>query len=320
VLHSQSRTKRVAAAAAGGHPDIRAVLVSSLQERWRKCAAEVARCRQRCTEPAIHDLRVATRRLIATLDMLTAVMGEEETRRVRRDLKKLLKGFNRLRDVHIQVLAVRQFGRRFPVLRSFRASLAVQEHRLVREAGRQIGRLPMKEFDNRIARIQANLETVMSHPGMASAAEAAAVGTAAVAFARATRLRWEVTPSDPQTIHTLRVAFKKFRYTLEITERFLPHTRKPLFKLMNQYQTTLGEVQDAEVLLRNVQEFARGGGSTAHIALLQVVQHLVENRTEKIEEFMKQADRLSDFWEFGPHMTGPEKPAKSARRVSRIRR
>lgn len=316
----QSRTRRSDSPRGVKRPDVRTVLANALHDRWHTFASEVVRNARHCSEPSIHDLRVAARRVIATLDMLSTIVGVEEIRKVRRDLQKLLKGFNRLRDVHVQILAVRQFGRRFPVLRSFRTALVVQERRLVRDAGRQILRFPLRDLGNRAAAIQTGVETMLSHPGMIAAGEAAVAGKTGEAFARAVRLRWQVVPSDPRTIHKLRVAFKKFRYTLEITHRFQIMNGKALSKMMNRYQTALGEVQDAEVLLQSIQEFSRKGGSGAHMALLPVVQFLVQLRTEKIEMFMKQADTLSAFWVSGEPGYRAEKSGASTRSGGRIRR
>src|SRR5512135_1118097 len=74
-----------------------ATLVAALDGRWEKFLAELRRNRRRCTEPSIHDLRVATRRMIATLDVVGAVLPGGVPVQVRRKLKRLLKGFNELR-------------------------------------------------------------------------------------------------------------------------------------------------------------------------------------------------------------------------------
>ncbi|HEX2698114.1 MAG TPA: hypothetical protein VHM28_10430, partial [Anaerolineales bacterium] len=45
----------------------RALLLTSLDERWKTYRAQVKTCRKEFSEEAVHDLRVAARRLLAVL-------------------------------------------------------------------------------------------------------------------------------------------------------------------------------------------------------------------------------------------------------------
>src|SRR5512140_1716599 len=92
-----------------------ATLVAALDGRWEKFLAELRRNRRRCTEPSIHDLRVAARRMIATLDAMEAVWPGGATRDERRKLKGQLKNFDDLHNQHIQLLRIKALRGAYPV-------------------------------------------------------------------------------------------------------------------------------------------------------------------------------------------------------------
>lgn len=50
--------------------NIQTLLLDSLNTRWGKYKAELKICRQEFSEEAVHDFRVAARRLLAFLDLL----------------------------------------------------------------------------------------------------------------------------------------------------------------------------------------------------------------------------------------------------------
>jgi CHAD domain-containing protein len=279
--------------------DVSVLLQSSLQERWATFVRQIRRARRYCSEPAIHDLRVATRRLIAMLDILAPLLPEGRARTVRRRLKRLLKSFNELRDVHVQRIAVRGVVRQYPVLRYYRTTLVAVERRLVREGARRIAACALESLSREVAGIQTDLQTVFAASGMSDAGEWLVRGAAAAAYRRGVQCRWQATPSNPRSLHRLRVTFKKFRYTLEILYPLMPWVGNDMLKAMNAYQTALGEIQDAEVFLNSVREFARSAIVALPTSWLPVTQELAHRRNMRIEEFMKQADRLYEFWPGG---------------------
>lgn len=257
---------------------------------------QMRRGKRYCTEPAIHDLRVATRRLIAMLDILVPLLPDGRMRTVRRRLKKLLKSFNALRDVHVQRIAARETIRQYPVLRYYRSALIAAERRLVREGARSIAGYAIDSLSREIAGIQSELQNLFAVPGMNAAGEWLVRGVAGGTYRRIVQCRWEAVPSNVRSLHTLRVAFKKFRYTVEVLQQLMSWVGKDTLKAMNAYQTAMGEIQDAEVLLAGVREFARSASVALPISWVPVTQELAHRRSEKIEQFMKQADRLYEFW------------------------
>jgi CHAD domain-containing protein len=279
-----------------GFADPRVLLAGSLDERWNIFLHQLQRSRRHLSEPAIHDLRVATRRLLSLISMIDSVVADNNLEKVRRQLRRHLKAFNDLRDVHVQLLRVKTLTRRFPQLRSFSADLRVRERRLVSEAGREVRGIKILLLERLLAE---ELERTLHLFGDVStrvAGTAVLTGIGGRAFAAAVQRRQAVNPADPRSIHRFRVAFKKFRYTVEILRPQLRWIRKPLFRKMNTYQTAMGEIQDLEVLTASIKAYALRRGQMASLAYMPVYQHLAELRRRSVEEFLKGADQLYEFW------------------------
>jgi CHAD domain-containing protein len=269
--------------------------VAALDGRWAKFLAQLRRNRRRCTEPSIHDLRVATRRMIATLDAAGAILPGGAPLTVRRKLKRLLKGFNELRDLHIQLMHLRRLRTRFPVVQPFLSTLRLRERQLVREAAVSIAAMKTRPMEKEIARASDTLALVTTASEVEEASRAALLGVLAAAFVRAAGLRKRVAPGDPTTIHALRVAFKKFRYTVEVLAPLLPGFGKKQFKAMNAFQTRMGEIQDLGVVSAALMTTPPGRFRMMPASLLPVHQHLTQQRMDRIEQFVRHADELLTF-------------------------
>jgi CHAD domain-containing protein len=64
--------------------DAHTLLLDSLHTRWDKYKSELKTCRLEFSEAAVHDFRVAARRLLASLDLLRAVIRDPRIQKTRR--------------------------------------------------------------------------------------------------------------------------------------------------------------------------------------------------------------------------------------------
>jgi len=77
------------------------ILIRALDTRWRRLRKEWDRTRSKYSKDAVHDLRVAARRLIAVLDTLRSLVDDPEIEECRRRVKKSLGALSPLRDVQV---------------------------------------------------------------------------------------------------------------------------------------------------------------------------------------------------------------------------
>jgi CHAD domain-containing protein len=117
-----------------------------------------------------------------------------------------------------------------------------------------------------------------------------------IAFNRVVERKQAIDPTDSASIHGMRVAFKKFRYMVESLAPLLDGVRSKQLKAMNAFQGSMGDIQDAEVLLTNVLSFARTRGVESEAALARALEELSRRRTALIETFLRAADTLFTFW------------------------
>ena len=272
------------------------LLSQALEERRQQFFRQLARMRRRPTEPAIHDFRVALRRLIAALDLAGAVNSGCRITGVRRILRKGLKQFNALRDVHIGLLAMKGLSRTAPAVRSYVGSLRSRERVLLGRCMTYLRSMDVQEIERECAVVQQGLLVMSTEPAFDAAASPIAMGFLAEAFAKALHLKRAVTAADPASVHRLRVAFKKVRYAAEILAPLLPWMTRTRRKWMQSYQTLMGDVQDVEVMIAGVGRFAARQSMRNRVSVLPLQQELARQKRERVEAFMRRAGELEGFW------------------------
>jgi CHAD domain-containing protein len=276
--------------------DFRALMLNSLQNRWQSFRAELKRCRKKYSEEAVHDLRVATRRLISTLVLVDRIHPETNLRKARRALKKQLDTFGPLRDVQVQLLSIEKMLPLFPELQEFYDSLLKREHKLVQRLSVDLKAIKTGKIKARVARAAGQLETLLDTPVAQQEKRAEAIQAVEIAFNRVVDRKQAIDPRDSASIHRMRVAFKKFRYLAESLAPVLSYITSKQLKAMDAFQGSMGDIQDAEVLLTSVRTFASKRGTECEAALAHALGELLRRRTALIETFLGSAAILFTFW------------------------
>ncbi len=267
-----------------------AVLLDAFDTRWETYRAELKRCRAEFSEKAVHDLRVATRRFLAVFDVLRSLSPDPRIRKLRHLFKDQLDEFDELRDVQVMLAEVSEEIDVLPALAPFEAFLQKRERRLLRIGRKQVHDLKLGALSGRTAKVRKMLLAQDKFGRDVSTALLQAVDDV---YQTAKRRCGAVDPQQPSTFHRLRIAFKKFRYTLEIVHPVLPDFPLENLKLMHDYQSAMGNIQDAEVFLSTLAEFAEKHRSYDPSPV--AVEY--ERRHETlIAVFNSEIDALNRFW------------------------
>jgi hypothetical protein len=137
-----------------------------------------------------------------------------------------------------------------------------------------------------------------TRPGRGSGADASAAGSMLLSrLSRAVRKhrKGALDPSNPDALHRMRLAFKKYRYAWEVIEPLLPRAARNGGKRLHDFQTLLGAIHDCDVILADVRSFRNGClGEKAECALETAVRAL---RSEKFRNFERIAERATDLRE-----------------------
>jgi CHAD domain-containing protein len=285
-------------------------LAGSLKKQWKCYRKELKRCQRKFSETAIHDFRVETRRLLSGAELLGGFVSAGRLREVQCALKNNLDIFDDLRDAQVQLPALEEFLRRYTLARSFHAHLLKCEQRFAKKTRKRLRRVRTRRLAKLITGYRKAVEARL---GGCSARKAAAILLRCVdsAFRRTRRLRNGIDPRDTRTIHQTRVAFKKFRYMMEALAGYLPGVTDEYLERLHDYQTRMGEVQDAQVLLDALDKFL-GKKEIRAAARDQFRVELLRRRQQLIRIFLHAADQLLDFWP-------PETNAGSPRALKRRR-
>jgi CHAD domain-containing protein len=264
------------------------LITKSLDKRGRKYRQALNRARSDFSEDAVHDLRVATRRLLALLDLVRTIGADSPVRGLRRDLKAQLDSLDPLRDTQVMLKEVGEQIDALPSLVRFRADLAAREQKLLNRARKSIGEISFTEF----SRLVGGLSSLRAH---LSGAVHGGDPLAAIdgAYRKVVRRAGAVDQADPTSFHRLRVAFKKFRYGVEILYPLLPGYPRENLTAMDGYQTALGQIQDLVVLLAATEEFSAEDGA---FEVMPVRSHYEQRRDQAIEAFLGEKEEMARFW------------------------
>jgi CHAD domain-containing protein len=182
------------------------------------------------------------------------------------------------------------------VVRHYEVSLRKEERSLVRAVRAELRTIGRESLIRSIARVHTALSGFYSAPALSGAVRAMLAGRAASTFARVLLRRAELSPVNLRSVHRLRVAFKKFRYTVELARPVLPWADRERGRAMDGFQTAMGEIQDLEVLLAGIQRFAQHDARFGGRAFLPVLQFLGSVRTAKLTNFFRVAEDVQRFW------------------------
>lgn len=268
----------------------------TLYIRWDLYRARLDQCRKQPSVDSVHDLRVATRRLMALLLMLRSMRCSGcKADTFSRVLKRQLKSLGPLRDAHVQQQFIEQQVERFPELLLLRKHLKRVEKQALKTAARQIRGFKMKRLGRWIRRLVLDIVEREKNVARNQRLTAAGLNCADEAYAETVRRRQSIDSSDLKTIHKTRVAFKKFRYVVELLPPEMTGLIRRDLRMLDGYQRKMGAIQDLEVVQDGLTEFLCRH-SNAERLLEPFSEYLRRRQRLALRSFSKSVDRLSGFW------------------------
>lgn len=280
--------------------------VCEARRRYRKC---LTRCQDRFSEKAVHSLRIETRRILALIDLLGALRFEGPLKKLRKTFKKRLDTFDDLRDTHVQLVLLKPLWKNFPEARTLKKHLCKCEKHLVSKLSCEIQTMKSRKLNRQLKEIQGSLcKCANDHPpsGRSSTMAQMLLGGA---FRRVVVLRRLIRRNQPSTIHRTRVAFKRFRYTAELLQPFLPQFTPERITRMKEFQSAAGDIQDVSVLLNRLnKDVERGKLDAACVRNLRAA--LLRQERSAIDSFMARIGELMDFEPAAPLTLQPESVSK----------
>ena len=266
-------------------------LLNSLDKSFGIYSANIDTCIQLFSEEPVHDLRVSIRRFIACIRFINDIIPNYYYKEFRALLKQEFKSFTILRDTQVQILTLGELTYRFPVLYTFYNKLLCDEQKLIESLKIKIASFEDDEIGSlafflklyirqKLPKIKADF-SIFDEIGRKR-------------YEAVSRLIDMVDPEKVDTIHKVRLEFKKFRYTMEIIQSYIGIGQEEL-KRMKAFQTIMGLIQDNRVMLRNLRKFIGKQEEIPETAYGPAIAFLLNERHELVKNFMKAINKHDKF-------------------------
>jgi CHAD domain-containing protein len=200
------------------------------------------------SEKNVHDLRVSIRRLLAFSNLIGQLGTSKYSDFLRKDLKKLLKSLNDLRDTQVQLIKLSGYDFEIPDLTFLIDKFKSDEIRLVALALNSLTNLNLIEIEGIILFITLKVKEMPEEKLNLKILEI-------ILTSASNQLNdkfQQVDVNNLDTVHSLRIALKKYRYLTEILSKPLAISKEKLNTFKKQ-QTILGEIQDNNVLISKLE-------------------------------------------------------------------
>lgn len=290
-MSNQEETAATAPPADG--PDaISRFVHDAIQKRLRTLESSSAAARTGEDVEALHDLRVASRRLRATVTLFADLLPGKRVKRSGKLLRKLTKllGAPREWDVHAETLA------RLHAATPHDGERAATEHLLElvdarrgherAEMTRKLGEIDLDKISRDMRWLSDHVATVGLPADLPHAAFDVLQPLAREAFSGIARLRERERPDD---LHALRIQCKHLRYALELLEPAFCDGHAKLLSRCRQLQEVLGRHHDLvmleELITRTLGRLSEHGRTALAEGLLGPLERLRSERREQYVEF-----------------------------------
>ena len=273
------------------------LLLVLIDRHWDKYKTERRLCRDQFSNEAVRGLRIATRRMLALVQLLRTLNLGPNLQKLRCTFKEQLDSFDSLRDTQVVLAEISGTVQEISALLPFQEYLQKREKRLLRSVKKIFKQIKPGDTTRRIVRRSEIFEdrAIEKIPvRILQAVDEAFLITEQ-------RLGW-VSSADAATIHSVRLAFKKFRYLVEMIHPTLENFPQENLERMKNYQGVMGRIQDIEILLRSLADFA---SSTSAFDPKPALRFYEQCHADAISVYMEEMGTLNNFWRAAPDRPFP---------------
>ncbi|MBZ5537629.1 MAG: CHAD domain-containing protein [Acidobacteriia bacterium] len=299
----------------GNGPGLLEMAESALQSRLNVLLTNEKRTRAENDIEALHDMRVASRRLREALRIYAGLYPQKKLKQGKRDVRRVTRTLGLVREVDVNVEQLKmwqgQLGEAYAIPVEY--CLAMEQSRQRRLRKKMFARLDDLDLDT----LQADISRLLQRPLWPSPAMEDEPGgeftISYVSFARhfveaglgLIRTSVEAASSRATLLnyHRLRIQVKKFRYSLELLSRaFDSHRAVRILKQLKTLQDELGALHDCSVLHSTVRALRTQlrRGELFHLErqllrLMRVLAHAQNVQRKTIESHLRRLASLRFF-------------------------
>jgi CHAD domain-containing protein len=262
------------------------LLLDALDNHWDRYRKRLKTCRHDISEDAVHELRIATRRLLSLIELINTLAPQRPLNKLRKLLKSQLDGFDELRDTQVMLLEIGNTVSILPELTPFLQHLEQREQRLLLQTEAFIETLTIGKLKRKLKKARGRCKRPLGQYDANVAVLAAIDKVYAIAFSR----YQAIDPEQLSSIHHLRIAVKKLRYMLTSVQAMIPGLPDDHQKQLQTYLTRMGDIQNSAVLLQMLDAFFPDGIPQT------ILRHFQQQQNDLIAAFMAHREEIFGFW------------------------
>jgi CHAD domain-containing protein len=268
----------------------------TFKSAWRSYRRAFKRCRKKLSKATVHQLRLATRRLLALVDLFEPLLAGKAAAKFSRDFKGPFKTSGRLRDTQVLLSNVGRRLGRYPEAKRFRKELRRRGKHFSRQLERELRRTRFKPLENQMEALRKELRAAAERGAGRRGVQVRLLKSVDRAFANVVAQRRSIAPTQPHATHRTRIAFKKFRYMVEQLRPLVPRLTGGSSGKLRGYQKLMGDIQDCETLLAALDKFMREEKAEAG-SLRKFRAAVKRDHARFLARYLRRADELFSFWE-----------------------
>ena len=140
--------------------DAQELILKAFDQRYQCYVAERKRCREDFSEEAVHDMRIASRRLLALVDLLQEVTPHLNLKNLRAVFKNQLDSLDNLRDTQVMLAEFTENIENLPELATLIKFLKKREKRLLEAAEHDVHEFKLTRIARQIENTRTNLASL----------------------------------------------------------------------------------------------------------------------------------------------------------------
>ena len=269
---------------------VRQYLLSSFDERWMNFFMRLSTAKIDASTENVHHFRVATRRLLVLLDLLSNILPQSKYEKIRKHLRGLRTNFNALHDTQMIIDSLIFARDKDLDVEPFLNVVQKSERRLHKQAIYVISKLKPDDLFIKSIQIRTELALILAEPDFLNEQILPKLDEG---YAEIKKISGLLNPDEVSTIHDLRISYRKFRYMIEILIPILRNYPSEHLALIRTYQDMMGEIQNGEIVLTYLKKISKNIPGKKRIPVLAFFQ---TNYEVSIATFLQHYSEPPQFW------------------------
>ncbi len=275
-------------------------------KRYRNFETEFRQTRRNPDAENLHDLRVATRRLIAALEFKSSFYPEARYGKVVHILEEFIRPLGKQRDLLLQedyfqkIISGTETGLKY-YLEDLRKKIQANH----KEVQQDLSGFNLSKFSRKTHQLPLEWVVPAALPGEESHPDP----LLNVDWKRLIREKLEailsleekaIVQNNLDSFHKMRIKLKELRYWLEILEEVFAFVTRDQLALMHRLQTVMGDIHDRDVWAMGLLKFSRRiyPEKSGYVNLAEQAVRLRESRRRKYANFKKLFDQFGKAFSY----------------------